>query len=157
MIGTYGVGKTHLAAAIGNLRVGLGDSPMFVVVPDLLDHLRATFNPNSNVSYDHLFEQIRTASLLIMDDFGTQSATPWAKEKLYQIFNYRYNANLPTVITTASKMDEIEPRIRTRMQDGRLCKQIAILAPAYHFNSEQKTPQRSRSQGETKKRGEMPF
>ena len=157
IMGPYGIGKTHLAAAIGNLRVGMGDSPMFVVVPDLLDHLRATFNPNSNISYDHLFEQIRTSSLLILDDFGTQSATPWAKEKLYQIFNYRYNANLPTVITTASRMEEIDPRIRSRMLDGRLCKVIAIAAPPYHFTPEEKNAQRPRTHSSPKNRGEMPY
>ena len=39
--------------------------------------------------------------LLVLDDLGTESASPWAQEKLYQLFNYRYNARLPTVITTA--------------------------------------------------------
>jgi DNA replication protein DnaC len=86
-LGTYGTGKTHLAAGIGNFRHALGESPMFVVVPDLLDHLRSTFSPTSSVSYDNLFEEVRTCRLLILDDLGTQSATPWAKEKLYQILN----------------------------------------------------------------------
>ncbi|MCE1254234.1 MAG: ATP-binding protein [Anaerolineae bacterium] len=131
LTGTYGCGKTHLAAAIGNARLGAGESPMFVVVPDLLDHLRATFSPNSNMSYDRLFDQVRMTSLLILDDLGMQSATAWAREKLYQIFNYRYNANLPTVITTASKIDEIDARIRSRMLDGRLCKIYAITTPPY--------------------------
>jgi DNA replication protein DnaC len=69
--------------------------------------------------------------LLILDDLGTQSATPWAREKLYQIFNHRYTAQLPTVITTASRLDEIDPRIRSRMLDSRLCVFFGILAPAY--------------------------
>ncbi|MBP7227665.1 MAG: ATP-binding protein, partial [Longilinea sp.] len=131
LMGRYGCGKTHLAAAIGNYRYGLGEKLVFVVVPDLLDHLRATFSPNSPTSYDRLFEQVRTAPLLILDDLGTQSATPWAREKLYQIFNYRYNARLPMVITTASTLDEIDERIRSRMLDGRLCSIYAILAPTY--------------------------
>lgn len=129
--GNYGCGKTHLAAAIGNYRLAFGEEPIFVVVPDFLDHLRATFNPNSNTSYDHLFEQVRTASLLILDDLGTQSATPWAREKLYQIFNYRYNAKLPTVITTANELEDMDPRIRSRMLDARLCSMHLILAPAF--------------------------
>ncbi len=129
--GPYGCGKTHLAAAIGNYRSGLGEEPIFVVVPDFLDHLRATFSPNSSVSYDRLFEQVRSAPLLIFDDLGTQSATPWAREKLYQIFNYRYNAKLPTVITTSNELGEMDPRIRSRMLDTRLCSVYAILAPAY--------------------------
>ena len=107
---------------------------MFVVVPDLLDHLRATFSPNSSTSYDNLFQQVRTASLLILDDLGTQSATPWAREKLYQIFNYRYSAKIPTVITTSSEMKDIDARIRSRMTDARLCKVYAIMVPSYRAN-----------------------
>jgi DNA replication protein DnaC len=119
--GTFGTGKTHLAAAIGNYIFAMGEAPMFVVVPDLLDHLRATFSPSSNVSYDKLFDDVLTCRLLILDDLGTQSATPWAREKLYQIFNYRYNAELPTVITTSAPISDIDPRIRSRMLDKRLC------------------------------------
>lgn len=135
LMGTYGCGKTHLAAAIGNYRASLGEEPLFVVVPDLLDHLRATFSPSSMVSYDRLFEEVRSAQLLILDDLGTQSATPWAREKLYQIFNYRYNARLPMVITTSSTLDELDPRIRSRMLDTRLCTIFAISAPSYRAGS----------------------
>ena len=130
-MGTYGTGKTHLAAAIGHYQAALGNDPIFTVVPDLLDHLRATFSPSSTISYDNVFSQVRTARLLILDDLGTQSATPWAREKLYQILNYRYETRLPTVITTSSMLDEIDPRIRSRMFDERVCKVYKIIAPPY--------------------------
>jgi DNA replication protein DnaC len=129
--GPYGCGKTHLAAAIGNYQAGIGFPPLMVSIPDLLDHLRATFSPNSTVSLDRRFEEIKNARLLILDDLGTQSATPWAKEKLYQLFNYRYNAELPTVITTSSTPDELDPRLYSRMQDERLCTVIVIPVPPY--------------------------
>jgi DNA replication protein DnaC len=131
IMGPYASGKTHLAAAIANFRAGLGYPPLFVVVPDLLDHLRATFSPKSTVSYDRRFEEVRTTSLLILDDLGTQSMTPWVKEKLYQLFNYRYNAELPTIITTANSLDEIDARIGSRMLDRRICAIHAITVPAY--------------------------
>jgi DNA replication protein DnaC len=102
-----------------------------VVVPDLLDHLRATYAPNSPVSLDQRFEEIRSARLLILDDLGTQSATPWAREKIYQLFNYRYNAELPTVITTANVPGEMDPRLQSRLSDGRLCKIVIMNAPSY--------------------------
>ena len=130
-IGEYGSGKTHLAAAIANFQADLGHPPLFIVVPDLLDHLRATFAPNSPVSLDRRFEEIRGASLLVLDDLGTQSMTPWVKEKLYQLFNHRYNAQLPTVITTSNSIDEMDPRIRSRMIDTSLCDIYAITAPAF--------------------------
>lgn len=131
LMGAYSTGKTHLAAAIGNYRHAEGDEPMFVVVPDLLDHLRATFSPSSTVSYDRLFQEVRTSPLLILDDLGTQSATPWAREKLYQLLNYRYNAELPTVITTSSPLEEIDNRISSRMLDATLCTIHYIDVPPY--------------------------
>jgi DNA replication protein DnaC len=138
-VGGYGSGKTHLAAAIANYRVGLGDPPLFIMVPDLLDHLRATFSPNSSVAFDRRFEEIRTAPLLILDDLGTQSMTPWVREKLYQLFNYRYNAELPTVITTSDSMDEMDARIRSRLLDRKLCTIYALDVPSYHGGRGKKT------------------
>ena len=129
--GTYGCGKTHMAAAIANAVLAAGESALFQVVPDLLDHLRSTFGPNSDVPYDELFEQIRTTPLLILDDFGTQSGSPWAQEKLFQLLNYRYNAQLPTVITTNQRLENLEPRLRSRMQDVQLVIQVLITAPDF--------------------------
>ncbi len=129
--GVNGCGKTHLAAAIVNYRYEAHKPATFVVVPEFLDHLRKTFNPESKVSYDQLFEAVKTAPLLVMDDFGEQSTTPWAQEKLYQVINYRYNARLATVITTCNSLDEIEPRISSRMVDPRISMVINITAPDY--------------------------
>ena len=55
--------------------------------------------------------------MLVLDEFGEQSTTPWAQEKLYQVINYRYNARLATVITTTLSFDEIESRVSSRMVD----------------------------------------
>ncbi len=126
--GTYGCGKTHLAAAIANARIALGEPAVFMVVPDLLDHLRSTYSPQSEVSYDHLFEQLRNTPLLILDDLGTQSATPWAQEKLFQLLNHRYNGRLPTVITTNQRIDDLDPRLRSRLLDPGLVSHYAIVA-----------------------------
>jgi DNA replication protein DnaC len=134
LAGTYGCGKTHLAAAIANrvlARSEQGGEAMFVVVPDLLDHLRSAFSPQSNISYDRLFDAVKNSPMLVLDDLGTESATPWAKEKLFQLLNYRYSAMLPTVITTSSTPDEIEPWLRTRMFDTARCQFCGIDAPAY--------------------------
>ncbi len=131
LLGGYASGKTHLAAAIANYRSSAGYQVLFVEVPDLLDHLRATFNPASNARYDRRFDEIRSAQLLVLDDLGTQNMTPWVREKLYQLFNYRYNAELPTVMTTSDTLEEIDARIRMRMLDSRLCRVYAITAPAF--------------------------
>ncbi|MBN1485827.1 MAG: ATP-binding protein [Chloroflexia bacterium] len=131
LMGNYGSGKTHLAAAIANHALGGHIKTLFTVVPDLLDHLRASYAPDSPVRYDQRIETVRTVFLLILDDLGTENATPWAAEKLYQIINYRYNYQLPTVITTNRDLDEIEPRIRSRIWDKQLCRHVLIKAKDY--------------------------
>ncbi len=140
----YGNGKTHLAAAIANHVTKQGHPVLFIVVPDLLDHLRATFNPTSGMRLDKRFDEVKTAPLLVLDDLGTESATAWAREKLYQLFNYRYNARLPTVITTATPVDELDPRLATRMLDGSRCTFFLIEAPSYRGGVKPKRTRRGK-------------
>jgi DNA replication protein DnaC len=131
--GAYGCGKTHLAAAIANYRIDQGQPVLFVVVPDLLDYLRSAYAPNSPVSYDERFEQVRNVELLILDDLGTQNATPWAAEKLYQLLNYRYNAELPTVITTNQSLDDLDPRLASRLRDQEMVALIPLYSTDYRI------------------------
>ena len=137
--GPYGCGKTHLAAAIAHYRRDMSYAQTFVVVPDLLSYLRAAFSPNSTVTLDRRFERVRTTPLLVLDDLGTQSSTPWAREKLYQLFNFRYNAKLPTIITTAKYREDTDPRLLSRMEDRRLCSIHAITMPAYSGGTHKRT------------------
>jgi len=132
--GESGCGKTHLAAAIANYQLQAGKPVLFIPVADLLDRFRAAFSPDSKVSYDELFERVKQAPLLILDGLEGQSTTSWAQEKLYQLLNYRYNAQLPTVITTRLTMQDLmdmDDRIGSRMADTRFNMVFPIIAPNY--------------------------
>ncbi|HEY0072024.1 MAG TPA: ATP-binding protein [Chloroflexia bacterium] len=149
LMGGYGSGKTHLAAAIANHVVQ--DHRMqvyFAVAPDLLHHLRAAFAPNSATTYDDRFEQIRSVYLLVVDDLGAEQSTPWAVEKLYQIFNHRYNNRLPTVVTSNSDLDTLDPRIRSRLCDPDLCRHVFLPSSDYRMRKmDPRFVQGSRTQG----------
>jgi DNA replication protein DnaC len=134
-MGETGCGKTHLAAAIANYRLKDGKTVKFVVVSDLLDHLRSTFSPESPVTYDQLFEEVKNAPLLILDDFGEHSTTPWVQEKLYQVINHRYNARLATVITTRLAPNEMADPIASRFLDHQLSMIFNIAAPDYRTDA----------------------
>ncbi len=138
-MGQSGCGKTHLAAAIVNYRYQANKPALFVVVSDFLDHLRSTFSPDSKISYDQLFEKVKKAPLLVLDDLGEQISTPWVKEKLYQVINYRYNAKLPTVITTRYAPDEIvenlESSISSRLVDRKISNAFNITVPDFRTDN----------------------
>lgn len=127
--GPYGVGKTHLAAAIANESLAQGNTTFFSIVPDLLDHLRSAFAPSSELPYDTLFDKIREAFLVVLDDLGSENSTAWATEKLFQLINYRYNLGYPTVITTNDRLlAHIDERVRSRLADISLVRHVTIKA-----------------------------
>jgi DNA replication protein DnaC len=152
-MGESGCGKTHLAAAIVNYRYQAGKPALFVVVSDFLDHLRSTYSPDSKISYDQLFEKVKKAPLLVLDDLGEQISTPWVKEKLYQVINYRYNAKLPTVVTTRYAPDEIvenlESPISSRLVDRKISNAFNIIVPDFRTDN---TSQRRASRRERRGR-----
>ena len=121
LTGPSGSGKTHLAAAIANRCIERQQTTFFIMVADLLDHLRAAYAPDSQTTYDELFEQVRNVPLLVLDDLGVHSATPWAQEKLFQVIYHRHNNNLPTVVTVRGPLARLDESLRTRLEaaDGR--------------------------------------
>jgi DNA replication protein DnaC len=137
--GPVGCGKTHLAAAIANVCLKRDSLVIFSTVPELLDHLRTAFAPSNELPYHELFDRIREAELLVLDDLGVEHTTAWASEKLFQIINYRYEYRIPTVITTNSdpmKGDKnLDERIRSRMNDKGLVKRCNINASDYRTNN----------------------
>lgn len=133
--GGYGCGKTHLAAAVANFVVEMGIPTLFVTAPDLLDLLRFSFN-DPETTFEQRFKDFREVRLLVLDDFGTHNATPWAQEKFFQILNHRYINKLPLVITTNQDLDEIDARIRSRLQDTEFVHQVNIQAPDYRLRGD---------------------
>ena len=126
--GPSGCGKTHLAAAAANGCIERGHAALFMVVPDLLDHLRAAYQPSSEVAYNELFELVRNAPVLVLDDLGVQSSTGWADEKLFQLVNHRYNAQLPTIFTTNLELAAFDQRLQTRLGDPTLAQVFTLEA-----------------------------
>ncbi|MFC1873930.1 ATP-binding protein [Chloroflexota bacterium] len=146
--GDNGCGKTHLAAAVVNYRYQHKKPALFVVVPEFLDHLRYAFSPESKISYDQLFDSVKDASLLVLDDFGKQATTAWAQDKLYQVINYRYNKKLPTVVTTNCSTDELDTPIASRFVDPKISLIFNITAPHYYAGeSNQSVVSRSTRKG----------
>ncbi len=115
LLGSVGSGKTHLAAAIANERLAMGKPAVFVVVPELLNYLRQSFQKDADSTYDVRSAELMECGLLILDDLGAEKATPWVAEQLYLLFNHRYNAALPTVVTSNCSPARLEAALDERV------------------------------------------
>jgi DNA replication protein DnaC len=121
-MGPHGSGKTHLAAAIANYRRQRGETPAFIVVPDLLDYLRRGFASDDGRDAHAAFDEMKNAPLLILDDLDTQTGIAWVRDRLFQLLNFRHTARLATVITTALGPDGLA----SRLTDPTVCTAILL-------------------------------
>ena len=128
--GPAGSGKTYLAAAMANELVRHNISVLFVVVPDLLDELRATYDRKDVSEYD-LLDMAKTIPVLILDDLGAHNYTEWTVNRIYSILNYRVNESLPTIVTTNLHNDDIAKHLgeRTSSRLVQLCRMFKLSAP----------------------------
>ena len=115
-VGPSGSGKTYLAAAIANRRIELGRPALFITAADLIDYLRGGFDDDSELEFIDLFEQVRQAEFLALDDLPTRPATPWTQERLFQLLAWRHSARLPTVITLRGDPNRLDDFLRTRIE-----------------------------------------
>lgn len=128
--GSVGCGKTFLAGAIANALLEQGIEVLFIVVPDLLDEIKATYGYQENSNTEHsLLETARKVPLLILDDLGAHNYTDWVRNKIYSIINYRLNNNLSTVITTNLDLNELKEFLgeRTTSRIIQMCQLYLIL------------------------------
>ena len=102
MTGPAGSGRTRLSAEMANRRIAAGRAALYFVAADLLDRLRSAMNASSggDLSYALLFEYVRDAPFLILDDLDCISPTDWAREKLFQLLNHRRNSGRRTVLVS---------------------------------------------------------
>lgn len=126
--GDNGVGKTRLLAALVNAGLGHGWTSVYTTTADLLDHLRATFEPDAEAGFDSLWERLMQARILALDEFDRWNPTPWAEEKFFQLVDHRYRhgAELLTAFATNSPVDALAPYLASRLRDQR-CRYFVLL------------------------------
>lgn len=101
LMGSVGVGKTHLAVAIlRDLIEKKGVPCLFYESGSLLKAIQDSYNPVSETSEMRLLAPVYQAKVLVLDELGATVPTSWVRDTLYQIINTRYMNKKLTIFTT---------------------------------------------------------
>ena len=108
MRGATGLGKTHLSLAIANEVLNNGYYVVYVSAPSILAKLDKLHFNYMYQDEEDIVNTLCECDLLIIDDLGTEFASPYTKAAIYNIFNNRILTNKPMIINTNMTIRELE-------------------------------------------------
>jgi DNA replication protein DnaC len=101
LIGSIGVGKTHLAVGIAKeLMRSKGVSCLFYDYRELLKQIQNSYNATVSATELDILRPVFETEVLVLDELGATRPTDWVWDTVSLIINSRYNDKLTTVITT---------------------------------------------------------
>jgi DNA replication protein DnaC len=126
--GGVGLGKTLLLSAITNELVLGGKAPLYTVFSDLMGEIKASFNEENGFTETQLIRMARECELLLLDDLGAEQVTDFVAARLFDIINWRYNAELPVIVASNLSLQQIgkiySERIASRL--GEMTKAVYL-------------------------------
>lgn len=127
---TKGSGKTRLMSSIANELIEKHNKQVkFCTSIKIIDEIKSTYGKSSEYTENKLLDELVNVEILIMDDFGTENATDWVKEKFYHIVNERYIAKKVTFYTSNYSLEELK-------HDDRVTNRIKECSYQLHFPEE---------------------
>ena len=102
--GLTGNGKTFAAACIANALIEQLVDVRMCTFETILNHLPGMTAREK----DDYLKSFRTCDLLILDDFGMERRTDYAREQIFGIIDGRYLAKKPTISTTNLSLQELK-------------------------------------------------
>ena len=104
--GPFGVGKTYLLGAIANdlAREG-GIASTLIHVPTFVVEMKSAIGNNSVLKK---IDSVKRAQILMMDDIGAESISPWVRDDVLGIIlQYRMQEKLPTLFSSNKSMADL--------------------------------------------------
>ncbi len=86
-----GVGKTHVAQALGHLAIRSGAETRFLKTSRVLAHLAGG---HADLTWDKRLRELTRPAVLILDDFGMRELTPAQADDLYELITERAGRSL---------------------------------------------------------------
>lgn len=108
--GPYGTGKTHLAvAALRKIAAQNMWWPHIIVWPEICVRTRENWGNKKAQGFEAgAWDKARQSQFLLIDDLDKTKTDEKSMEKLLTVINARYERQLPTIITTNRKLEELD-------------------------------------------------
>jgi DNA replication protein DnaC len=114
LLGQTGVGKSHIAQAIGHRACVAGHNVLYTSAHEMLTQLRAS---RADASYDRRLARLTTPDLLIIDDLGLRPLAGDEPIDLYEVIRRRYE-RASTIITSNRAIVEWAPLFKDELLAG---------------------------------------
>lgn len=101
--GPVGTGKSYTAACIANELLSRRVPVIMTSFVKILQNIQ-----NMQVDESEFIARINSASLLVIDDLGTERNTDYALEKVYNIIDSRYLTGKPLILTTNLQLSDMQ-------------------------------------------------
>ena len=133
LCGAVGTGKTYLACCIANYFARKGQSVVFVQTPGWISKMKGMFNDPDG--FERELEMMKKASVVILDDIGAESVTPWVRDELlFPILNERMENGRLTYFTSNEELSSLQDHYayssmgEEKMKAVRLMERIKMLS-----------------------------
>jgi DNA replication protein DnaC len=101
LVGSIGVGKTHLAVGIiKELVLSKGIACLFYDYRELLKQIQNSYNDSVKATELDVLRPVFETEVLVLDELGAVKPTEWVWDTVSLILNTRYNDKRTTIITT---------------------------------------------------------
>lgn len=135
LMGTVGVGKTHLAIAILRKLLERGVRCLFYEFGGLLKEIQDSYNSVSKTSELRVLAPVYEAEVLVLDELGAVKPTDWVRDTMMQVIGKRYNERRLTIFTTnymdvrrTAAEETLEERVGVRLRSRlyEMCKTVQV-------------------------------
>ncbi|GHU49441.1 primosomal protein DnaI [Bacilli bacterium] len=118
IFGKNGVGKTYSLTAFCNGMTRNNNTVAFCFIPKLAEDVCNTYKDSSGSNTGELSDKLKTADILVLDDFGANSEQGYFYNKfLLNILDHRNDANLPTFYTSNYSLVDLEKHLKRNIKN----------------------------------------
>ena len=106
IIGSHGIGKTHLAIAAFKELLRRGFDGVYFDYQTLLDRIQAGWNREAGISEREAYQTAMDTPILLLDDIGARRSIEWVEDTVTAIITHRCNENKTLIATTNLALEQ---------------------------------------------------